>query len=83
VQAATQNILTEHQRQKSLEAGRLAATTVLNPFDSRPPGYNLAGPDGTAPTSAPGTRAIGDAAPTSQIAANFSGPHKGNGKNGA
>jgi type IV secretion system protein TrbL len=82
-QAAMQNILTEHQRQKSLEAGRLAATTVLNPFDGRPPGYNLRRPDGTAPTSAPGTRAIGGATPTSPISAKFSGPPNGNGKSGA
>jgi P-type conjugative transfer protein TrbL len=83
VQTAMQDILTRHQREKSLETGRLAATTVLNPFDGRPPGYNLRRPDGTASRSAPGTRAIGGAAPTNQIAANFSGPHNGNGKSGA
>jgi hypothetical protein len=83
VQTAMQDILTRHQREKSLEAGKLAATTVLNPFDGRPPGYNLRRPDGTAPTSAPGTRAIGGATPTSPIAANFSGPPNGNGKSGA
>jgi hypothetical protein len=83
VQTAMQDILTQHQREKSLEAGRLAATTVLNPFDGRPPGYNLRRPDGTAPTSAPGTRAIGGAESTSPISAIFSRPPNGNGKGDA
>jgi P-type conjugative transfer protein TrbL len=83
VQTAMQDILTRHQHEKSLEAGRLAATTVLNPFDGRPPGYNLRRPDGTAPTSAPGTRAIRGAASTSPISANFSGPQNGNGNSRA
>ncbi len=80
VQAAIQNILDRHQREKSIEAGRLAATTKLNPFDGHTPGYNVRRPDGTAPISTPGTRAIGGAAPTSLIGANGGGPSNGNGK---
>ena len=80
VQAAMQNILDRHQREKSIEAGRLAATTKLNPFDGRPPGYNVRRPDGTAPISTPGTRAISDAASTSPIGANGGGPSNGNNK---
>ena len=83
VQAAMQNILERHQREKSIEAGRLAATTKLNPFDGRPPGYNVRRPDGTAPISTPGTRAISGAAPTSPIGANGGGPSNGNGKTDA
>src|SRR5208283_5348064 len=67
VQTAMQNILERHQRDKSIEAGRLAATTKLNPFDGHTPGYNVRRPDGTAPISTPGTRAIGGATPTSPI----------------
>jgi P-type conjugative transfer protein TrbL len=73
VQAAMQDILTRHQREKSLEAGRLAATTVLNPFDGRRPGYNYRPPAGTASTSATGTCAIGGGTPTSPIVANING----------
>jgi type IV secretion system protein TrbL len=80
VQAAMQNILERHQREKSIEAGRLAATAKLNPFDGHTPGYNVRRPDGTAPISTPGTRAIGGAAPTSPIGANGGGPSNGNGK---
>jgi type IV secretion system protein TrbL len=80
VQAAMQNILERHQREKSIEAGRLAATTKLNPFDGHTPGYNVRRPDGTAPISTPGTRAISGAAPTSPIGANGGGPSNGNGK---
>jgi type IV secretion system protein TrbL len=79
VQTAMQDILTRHQREKSLEAGRLAATTVLNPFDGRSPGYNYRPPDGTAPMSAAGTRAIGGATPTSPIATKITAPPKGKG----
>ena len=80
VQAAMQNILDRHQREKSIEAGRLAATTKLNPFDGHTPGYNVRRPDGTAPISTPGTRAISGAASTSPIGANGGGPSNGNGK---
>jgi len=83
VQTAMQNILERHQREKSIEAGRLAATTKLNPFDGHTPGYNVRRPDGTAPTSTPGTRAISGAAPTSPIGANGGGPSNGNGKTDA
>ncbi len=80
VQAAMQNILERHQREKSIEAGRLAATAKLNPFDGHTPGYNVRRPDGTAPISSPGTRAMGGAASTSPIGANGGGPSNGNGK---
>ncbi len=80
VQAAMQNILERHQREKSIEAGRLAATTKHNPFDGHTPGYNVRRPDGTAAISTPGTRAISGAASTSPIGANGGGPSNGNGK---
>jgi type IV secretion system protein TrbL len=83
VQAAMQNILERHQREKSIEAGRLAATTKLNPFDGHTPGYNVRRPNGTAPISTPGTRAISGAASTSPIGANGGGPSNGNGKTDA
>jgi P-type conjugative transfer protein TrbL len=80
VQTAMQNVLERHQREKSIEAGRLAATTKLNPFDGHTPGYNVRRPDGTAAISTPGTRAISGAASTSPIGANGGGPSNGNGK---
>jgi P-type conjugative transfer protein TrbL len=49
-QAAIQNILAQHQRQSSADKAASAATTVLNPFDGQPPGYNYRPPDGPAPS---------------------------------
>jgi hypothetical protein len=48
VQSATQDILRQHQREKSADAS--AATKVLNPFDGQPPGYNYRGPNCAGPS---------------------------------
>jgi hypothetical protein len=48
-QAAMQRILAQHQRQTSAERAANTATTVLNPFDGQPPGYNYLGPMPPAP----------------------------------
>ncbi len=47
-QAAIQSILAQHQRQTSADKAASAATTVLNPFDGQPPGYNYRPPNGPA-----------------------------------
>jgi P-type conjugative transfer protein TrbL len=47
-QAAIQAILAQHQRQTSADRAASAATTVLNPFDGQPPGYNYRGPNGAS-----------------------------------
>jgi type IV secretion system protein TrbL len=47
VQSATQDILRQHQYEKSADAS--AATKVLNPFNGQPPGYNYRPPDGSNP----------------------------------
>src|SRR6266851_466936 len=44
--AAIQTILAQHQRQTSADKAASAATTVLNPFDGQPPGYNYRPPNG-------------------------------------
>jgi hypothetical protein len=44
-----QDILRQHQRQSSADAGASAATKVLNPFNGQPPGYNHRPPDGSNP----------------------------------
>ncbi len=49
-QAAIQSILAQHQRQTSADKAASAATTVLNPFDGQPPGYNYRPPDDPAPS---------------------------------
>ena len=49
VQSAMQDILRQHQREKSADAGASAATKVLNPFNGQPPGYNHRPPDGSNP----------------------------------
>jgi type IV secretion system protein TrbL len=49
VQAAMQDILGQHQRQRSAEAGSNAATKVLNPFNGQPPGYNYRPPAASNP----------------------------------
>ncbi len=49
-QAAIQSILAQHQRQTSADKAASAATTVLNPFDGQPPGYNYRGPGGASPS---------------------------------
>jgi type IV secretion system protein TrbL len=49
VQSATQDILRQHQREKSADASASAATKVLNPFNGQPPGYNYRPPDGSNP----------------------------------
>jgi type IV secretion system protein TrbL len=49
VQTAMQDILRQHQRQSSADAGASAATKVLNPFNGQPPGYNHRPPDGSNP----------------------------------
>jgi type IV secretion system protein TrbL len=49
-QAAIQSILAQHQRQTSADRAASAATTVLNPFDGQPPGYNYRPPNGPAPS---------------------------------
>jgi hypothetical protein len=49
-QTAIQSILAQHQRQTSADKAASAATTVLNPFDGQPPGYNYRPPDGPAPS---------------------------------
>jgi len=68
-QAAIQNILAQHQRQTSADKAASAATTVLNPFDGQPPGYNYRPPNG------PGPSPNGPALPPS--------PHSGPGSGGA
>src|SRR5216683_96203 len=47
-QAAIHSILAQHQRQTSADKAASAATTVLNPFDGQPPGYNYRPPNGPA-----------------------------------
>ena len=49
-QAGIQSILALHQRQTSADKAASAATTVLNPFDGRPPGYNYRGPNSASPS---------------------------------
>ncbi len=49
-QAAIQNILAQHQRQTSADKAAGVATTVLNPFDGQPPGYNYRPPNSPTPT---------------------------------
>ena len=49
VQSATQDILRQHQHEKSADASSNAATKVLNPFNGQPPGYNYRPPDGSNP----------------------------------
>jgi type IV secretion system protein TrbL len=49
VQSATQDILRQHQREKSTDANAIATTKVLNPFNGQPPGYNYRPPDGSNP----------------------------------
>jgi hypothetical protein len=48
-QTAMQRILAQHQRQTSAEQAASVNTTVLNPFDGQPPGYNYRGPMPPAP----------------------------------
>ncbi len=55
-QAAIQSILAQHQRQTSADKAASAATTVLNPFDGQPPGYNYRPPNG--PASSPNGPAL-------------------------
>lgn len=50
VEAAMQDILRQHQRQSSGDAGASAATKVLNPFNGQTPGYNYRGPNGASPS---------------------------------
>ena len=49
-QASIQSIVALHQRQTSADKAASAATTVLNPFDGRPPGYNYRGPNSASPS---------------------------------
>ncbi len=49
-QSGIQGILAVHQRQTSADKAASAATTVLNPFDGRPPGYNYRGPNSASPS---------------------------------
>jgi hypothetical protein len=49
VQRAAQDILRQHQREKSADANASTATKVLNPFNGQPPGYNYRPPDGSNP----------------------------------
>jgi hypothetical protein len=42
-----QDILRQHERQSSGDAGANAATKVLNPFNGQSPGYNYRPPDGS------------------------------------
>jgi hypothetical protein len=42
-------ILAQHQRQTSADNAASAATKLLNPFDSRPLGYNYRPPNGSNP----------------------------------
>lgn len=49
-QAGIQSILAQHQRQTNADKAASAATTVLNPFDGRPPGYNYRGPNSASPS---------------------------------
>ena len=51
MQAAMQDILSQHQRQSSADAGANAATKVLNPFNGQPPGYNYRPPGSSGPQS--------------------------------
>jgi type IV secretion system protein TrbL len=51
MQAAMQDILSQHQRQSSADAGANAATKVLNPFNGQPPGYNYRPPSSSGPQS--------------------------------
>src|SRR5216684_7852125 len=55
-QAAIHSILAQHQRQTSADKAASAATTVLNPFDGQPPGYNYRPPNG--PASSPNGLAL-------------------------
>lgn len=48
-QTAMQSILAQHQRQTAAEQAAKRATTVLNPFDGQPPGYNYRPPNGGLP----------------------------------
>src|SRR5216683_2685998 len=68
-QAAIHSILAQHQRQTSADKAASAATTVLNPFDGQPPGYNYRPPNG------PATSPSGPALPPS--------PNSGSGSGGA
>jgi P-type conjugative transfer protein TrbL len=47
VQSAMQDILRQHQREKSADTAASTATKVLNPFNGQPPGYNHRPPDGS------------------------------------
>jgi hypothetical protein len=49
VQAAMQDIISQHQRQSSADAGANAATKVLNPFNGQTPGYNYRPPGSSNP----------------------------------
>jgi type IV secretion system protein TrbL len=49
MQGAMQDIMKQHQRQSSADAGASAATKVLNPFNGQPPGYNYRPPDSSNP----------------------------------
>jgi P-type conjugative transfer protein TrbL len=49
MQGAMQDIMKQHQRQSSADAGAAAATKVLNPFNGQPPGYNYRPPDSSNP----------------------------------
>jgi type IV secretion system protein TrbL len=49
VQSVTQDLLRQHQREKSTNPSASAATKVLNPFNGQPPGYNYRPPDGSNP----------------------------------
>jgi type IV secretion system protein TrbL len=51
MQVAMQDILRQHQRQSSADAGANAATKVLNPFNGQPPGYNYRPPGSSGPQS--------------------------------
>jgi hypothetical protein len=44
-----QDILRQHQREKSADASASAATKVLNPFNGQLPGYNYRPPDSSNP----------------------------------
>lgn len=51
MQGAMQDIMKQHQRQSSADAGATAATKVLNPFNGQPPGYNYRPPGSSGPQS--------------------------------
>jgi type IV secretion system protein TrbL len=95
VQSATQDILRQHQREKSADASASAATKVLNPFNGQPPGYNYRPPDGSNPRGPqlpppPGNGSGGGASleyqpgkpgqHTRDIAVDVTGIQNGNGK---